>query len=152
MVEWCLDKLPPARSPTVLEIGSGNGVLLTALVEKGYDPNLIQGIDYSHGAVQLAKKVASTRGELFSQITFNTCDFLHEKVPTLRQQNTTFDLVLDKGTFDAIALAEKHPDGSSPCDLYLRQLFPALSSGGYFLITCNSLVTSRCDGLTYHLC
>jgi len=138
MVDWCLRIVPPEKSPLVLELGSGNGILLTALVENGYNPDLIQGIDYSQGAVQLAKKVAFARGGTFSRISYNTCDFLYGKVPTLRPEPSTFDLVLDKGTFDAIALAVKNHDGNSPCDLYTRQLFSTLSSGGYFLITsCN---------------
>lgn len=136
-MEWCLEMSPPEKSPLVLEIGSGNGVLLTALVEKGYEPNRIQGVDYSHGAIQLAQKVAFARGEQFSRISYNSCDFLHENVPALRQRST-FDLVLDKGTFDAIALSVKNLDGSSPCDLYTQQLISVLSSGGYFLITCSS--------------
>src|ERR1700742_1764845 len=102
MVDWCLDNVPPSLPHSILEIGSGNGILLISLIEKGYNPKLIQGIDYSPGAVQLAQKVASARGGLFSRITYNTCDFLHDDIPTLDGQHPPFQLILDKGTYDAI--------------------------------------------------
>jgi EEF1A lysine methyltransferase 2 len=135
MVDWCCNNIPPSRSPSVLEIGSGNGVLLTALVERGYEPELLLGIDYSIGAIELAQKVAFARGEMSSQITYRNCDFLNDNVPKLGP----FDLVLDKGTFDAIALSVKDADGSSPRDLYPIRIAEALSPGGHFLLTCSSI-------------
>jgi EEF1A lysine methyltransferase 2 len=148
MVDWCIDNIPPSRSPSVLEIGSGNGILLTSLVERGYNPELIQGIDYSSGAIELAQKVALARGESLSMITYRVCDFLNIDVPKLDDQDPPFELILDKGTFDAIALSFKNADGSSPCDLYPIRLSEALSSGGYFLITCSFLFLSSYPSFT----
>jgi SAM-dependent methyltransferase len=136
MVEWCMDNVPPSGSPSILEIGAGNGALLTSLVEAGYNPQLIQGIDYSPGAIQLAQKVASSRGDACSKITYSVCDFLYENVPQLGDACPSFHLVLDKGTFDAIALAKRNSDGSTPSHLYPKRLASALLPGGYFLITC----------------
>jgi len=138
MVEWCMENVPASKSASILEIGTGNGVLLTSLVDSGYNPKLIQGIDYSPDAVRLAEKVASTRGDSCSQITYSVCDFLSEDIPKLDQEHPPFDLILDKGTFDAIALAQKNSDGSIPSHIYPSRLASALSPGGYFLITsCN---------------
>jgi len=138
MVAWCLDNVHPEQSPAILEIGSGNGLLLTHLVQEGYNPQLLLGIDYSSHAVELAQKVANEHGESTSQITYNVCDFIQQDVPKLDVHRPTYDLVLDKGTYDAIALAGNYPDGTSPCELYAKRLTAILSPGGHFLITsCN---------------
>lgn len=160
MVEWCLENVPASKSASILEIGMGNGVLLTSLVDSGYDPKLMRGIDYSPDAVRLAEKVALARGDSCSRVTYSVCDFLSEDVPKLGQdsQHPPFDLILDKGTFDAIALAQKNSDGAIPSRIYPTRLASALSSGGYFLITsCNfteeeliQRFTKSELGLNYH--
>jgi hypothetical protein len=43
---------------------------------------------------------------------------------------------LDKGTFDAIALAEPMEDGVYMSDLYPARVDRLVKAGGYFLITC----------------
>ena len=47
MVEWSLENIPPSHKPSTLEIGSGNGTLLLGLLDAGYDPAMLSGIDYS---------------------------------------------------------------------------------------------------------
>lgn len=136
MVDWCLQHVPVSQSPSILEIGSGNGILLTSLTENGYDSKRMQGIDYSSDAVTLARKVASAHGTSASDIRYSVCDFLNDDVPKASPEIAAYDLILDKGTFDAIALAERNPDGTAPSDSYPKRLATALSSGGYFLITC----------------
>lgn len=143
MVKWCMEHVPASESPSILEVGTGNGVLLTSLIDNGYDPKLIQGIDYSLDAIRLAKKVALVRGGLCSQITYSVCDFLSEDIPKLDQKHPSFDLILDKGTFDAIALAQKNSDDSIPSHIYPTRLVSALSNGGYFLITCICSLSCR---------
>jgi len=140
MVDWARSSIPPNTSPFVLDIGAGNGTLSIALVEAGYDPSRILGIDYSADSVRLARSVASHRSA--SGITFEPCDFLSDNPPTLSGMpgpEQSWDLLLDKGTFDAIALASKS-DGSevSPTDMYPGRVSRLLKAGGYFLITsCN---------------
>ena len=49
-------------------------------------------------------------------------------------------MLLDKGTFDAIALYpyEKNEEGFHPKDIYSNNLHSLLNTNGYFLITsCN---------------
>lgn len=43
---------------------------------------------------------------------------------------------LDKGTYDAIALANKDGEGVSPRTLYPDRVRRLLKPGAYFLITC----------------
>jgi SAM-dependent methyltransferase len=119
-------------------VGSGNGVLLLGLLEAGYDGTRLHGIDYSEGAVQLAEAVAESRSA--SSITFTQCDFLLDDPPSpndsLGSGSANWDLIMDKGTYDAIALATKDVNGCSPVVHYPGRIARLLKPGGVFLITC----------------
>ena len=141
MVDWAVEFVPPKNCPSVLEVGCGNGTLLFALIATGYSPNTLSGIDYSQGAIELARSIAPTRGG--KQITFTVGDFFNLNPLTLShglpgQQYDMWDLLLDKGTFDAIALGEKNEDGKSPAVAYPKQVAKLLKDTGFFLITCMS--------------
>jgi methylase of polypeptide subunit release factors len=144
MVDWALDNVPPSGNPAILEVGSGNGTLLLAMHEASYPASRMCGIDYSPDAVKLAQSIATSRGDAASDITFSTCDFLSEEapVPELIKKDVSewegWDLVLDKGTYDAIALGEKLSNGQSPAAGYPARLAELFRPGGYFLITCRS--------------
>jgi len=141
MVDWALKYVPPSTHPWTLEIGSGNGTLLFALLDADYPPERLSGIDYSQGSVKLAQSIAATRGG--DNISFRLCDFLKEDPPTLPSMPQSssadlWDLILDKGTFDAIALMEDDHRGMAPADGYPTKVTRLLRPGGYFLITsCN---------------
>jgi len=124
-------------APAILEVGSGNGTLLFALLDAEYQPERMSGIDYSPGSIKLAESIAVTRRG--DKISFHLCDFLKEDPPTLPYENNAgWDLILDKGTFDAIALMEKDSSGLAPADGYPPKIARLLKPGGYFLITsCN---------------
>ncbi|KAG0459683.1 hypothetical protein HPP92_022811 [Vanilla planifolia] len=82
----------------VLDIGTGNGLLLQELFKQGFSD--LTGTDYSEGAIELARNLAARNG--FSHIKFLIDDVLETKL------ENKFQLVMDKGTLDAIGL---HPDG-----------------------------------------
>ncbi|KAI0749342.1 S-adenosyl-L-methionine-dependent methyltransferase [Daedaleopsis nitida] len=168
MVDWALDNVPTDPPPLVLEVGAGNGNLLFALCEAGYAPEKMYGIDYSADAVKLARAIAIAKAKGSPQrdedtgdgdedeehgaavkdadkLTFEVCDFLHEDVGALAGMSVEggagialWDLVLDKGTFDAIALADKDESGRAPADGYPARIGRVVKPGGFFLITsCN---------------
>lgn len=152
MVDWAIDHFPPTGSASILEIGSGNGTLLFGLHEAGYDEALLSGIDYSQGAVDLAKNIAEAKGA--SGITFTRCDFLTETPATLPNHDTgsttaVWDLLLDKGTYDAIALGPKDDEGHSPALHYPSRVVRLLKPGSILLITCTSYNSSSNNG-TWH--
>jgi len=95
----------------------------------------------SEDSIKLAKSVALARGH--DSIAFHTSDFLNSAPPTLDGMSlsaggSAWDLLLDKGTYDAIALADKLPDGTTLIAGYPSRVSNALKNGGYFLITsCN---------------
>jgi methylase of polypeptide subunit release factors len=61
-VKWTLATLPPDKATRlrILDIGTGNGILPITLIEAGYNPeeHVICGVDYSEGAIELARQVA----------------------------------------------------------------------------------------------
>jgi SAM-dependent methyltransferase len=131
-----LKYFPPSTDPSILEIGSGNGNLLFALVEAGYSSSFISGIDYSPDATELANSIARSRGQ--EGITFAVCDLLTDDPPLLRHMSLlgSWDVVMDKGTLDAIALGPKDEVGQSPAARYSKRIASVLKPGGVFLITC----------------
>ncbi|CAA6665431.1 unnamed protein product [Spirodela intermedia] len=111
---------------TVLDIGTGNGLLLQEFAKQGFTD--LTGTDYSEGAIDLAQSLATRAG--FSSINFVVDDILDTK---LERQ---FNLVLDKGTLDAVGL---HPDGHLRRLAYWESVSKLVSPGGLLVITsCNS--------------
>ncbi|KAG6813953.1 hypothetical protein H0H92_005208 [Tricholoma furcatifolium] len=139
MVSWALENAPSSSIPSTVEIGTGNGTLLFALADAGYSTSHLSGTDYSPGAVKLAQSIAVQRD---LAVTFNISDFLQDDPPLLPHMKPNpcgvWDLVLDKGTFDAIALGLKDESGKSPASKYPGRVAQILKPGGCFLITsCN---------------
>lgn len=146
MVDWATKNVPVNPAPSVLEVGSGNGVLLFALHEAGYPAENMCGVDYSDDAVKLARAVGQARPGKAKDVTFDVCDFLHEFPPYLGSavrptgdNNAMWDFVLDKGTFDAISLADKDADGNPPATAYPPRIGAVVKPGGFFLIVCTSV-------------
>ncbi|XVF81884.1 hypothetical protein PTKIN_Ptkin15bG0191700 [Pterospermum kingtungense] len=110
---------------SVLDIGTGNGLLLQELSKLGFTD--LTGTDYSEGAIDLARSLADRGG--FSNIKFLVDDILETK---LERQ---FQLVMDKGTLDAIGL---HPDGPIKRMMYWDSVSKLVAPGGLLVITsCN---------------
>lgn len=112
-----------SQNASILDVGCGNAHLLIELYNVGYKNSL--GIDYSANAVCLAQTVCR---KMDKTISFKVMDFLNDSL------DLKFDLVLDKGTFDAISLSSIE----SFKDQYLSQISGHLNLDGIFLITsCN---------------
>ena len=71
---WAKQTIPEDAKPYILDIGTGNGVLLNCLAEVGYDPSRMLGIDYSPGSIGLSSGVAKARG--WGEISFEVVDFV----------------------------------------------------------------------------
>ena len=145
MRDWAIEHLPPSKQPLIVEIGVGNGNLLFSLSEAGYNPYRMLGVDYSDDAVKLAESIAAARGH--DGITFRTLDFLRDELDGLDNlpNDVGWELVLDKGTYDAMSLAEKDESGRSPCEAYPTRVAAILQQKGFFLITCKILRTIDAD-------
>lgn len=161
---------------TILDLGCGNGSLLRAVREElfseGGTPRLL-GVDYSEASISLAQSVNNDHVEEEGHgddddeddddedddddkssevpITFRVWDMLQGSVDDLDEPDG-WDLVLDKGTFDAISLGnnalhetEGAQAGPSVEVQYRTRVLQLLRPGGRFLITsCNWTESELC--------
>lgn len=119
-----------------LDLGTGNGHLLFALREEEWEGEMV-GVDYSAQSVKLASEIRAAKGSDYTDILFHEWDILSS--PPGPWLASGFDVVLDKGTFDAICLSqEKNAQGKRICEGYMGKVEPLVKKGGRFLITsCN---------------
>lgn len=124
----CVD----GSATTFLDLGTGNGHLLFALREEGFEGRML-GVDYVESAVELAKRIDEREGR---GVGFKVWDCVAGDVAeVLDEGGEKWDVVLDKGTFDAIGLAE---DGRRAEDGYLERAKKLVKMGGLLVITsCN---------------
>ena len=132
IVDWLEDKCQEgelSQDAPVLDVGCGNGVLSVDLSKAGWSD--VTGVDYSPGAVALARKIASQQD---CQATFSTLDILDSQQVSA-QFSGRFKIVIDKGTFDAVGLSESSVRDR---ERYLESVASMVQTDGMFLITsCN---------------
>ena len=141
-----------------LDLGAGNGHFLFRLregeeygeegEEEGWGGRTL-GVDYSERSVEFARRIAENKGlgldgkeKEGREVEFKWWDVMSQSPAgaVLSGQNEKgWDVVLDKGTFDAISLSEeKDITGRRVCEAYKERVVPLIREGGIFLITsCN---------------
>lgn len=135
-----------------LDLGCGNGSLLFALRDDGWRGTML-GVDYSAQSVALAKQIDQKRREKGEEeedhsghnsgeeIDFAEWDVLLGAFTTAIRgpKGEGWDVVLDKGTFDAICLSEERDaTGRRVCEGYPGRVLQLMKPGGFFLVTsCN---------------
>ncbi|KAK0385758.1 hypothetical protein NLU13_6935 [Sarocladium strictum] len=144
------------ETTSFLDLGCGNGSLLLALRSAGWQGPCL-GVDYSPHSIALAKQVARTEAEEEGEDILDGLDFKEWDViageydsvlePTTRKEaekggvaTKGWDVVLDKGTFDAISLSdEKDSQGRRLFESYRNRVLPLVKPGtGLFVLTsCN---------------
>lgn len=101
------------------------------------------GVDYSPKSIQLAEQLEAQRSAsqgaedaCYTKIHFETWDLLTQ--PPGDWLGNGFEIVLDKGTFDAISLMPYTSQSPHPCEVY-RDKTAHLIKPGYFLCitSCN---------------
>ncbi|KAF2713050.1 hypothetical protein K504DRAFT_449814 [Pleomassaria siparia CBS 279.74] len=126
-----------AKATRFLDLGTGNGHLLFALREDEWNGEML-GVDYSAQSVKLAKEICARKDDSYHDIQFQEWDLLSS--PPGSWLGSGFDVVLDKGTFDAICLSqETDAQGRRICEGYREKVEVLVKKkGGRFLITsCN---------------
>lgn len=139
------DSLPAPECESLCcrpEVGTGNGQLLFAFSAAGYTS--LTGIDYSPLSIELANDILKARSAPDSEHTiadppprFFVADILQvalgEKVQGVSDES--WDLITDKGTYDAVCLSDELREGKSLRELYVESIARLLPKGGIFLIT-----------------
>jgi SAM-dependent methyltransferase len=129
-----------------LDLGTGNGHFLFRLREgqeegEGWEGRML-GVDYSEKSVEFARRIAAENDDEKGEVEFKWWDIMSQD-PTgvvLEGNNEHgWDVVLDKGTFDAISLSdEKDMSGRRICEGYKERVVPLIREGGIMLLTsCN---------------
>jgi len=147
--------LRPARA-AVLDLGCGNGALLRAARRRAGFRGRCLGVDYSARSVELARRIEGApedddddesededgdtgssggRGEEDGRrVEFQVWDVLRSPLSEIGGEGA-WDVVLDKGTFDAVSLSEER---DAACAAYKDRVLALLRPGGCFLVTsCN---------------
>ncbi|KAK2793275.1 hypothetical protein FQN50_010015, partial [Emmonsiellopsis sp. PD_5] len=107
------DSQQQKEQPTILDLGTGNGSMLTLLRDEGEFTGPMVGVDYSEKSIELARRLhahADGEGGGDASLRFEVWDVFDPRpVRELEWFPSAggggFDIVLDKGTFDAISLS-----------------------------------------------
>nr|XP_019014531.1 uncharacterized protein I206_00613 [Kwoniella pini CBS 10737]OCF53312.1 hypothetical protein I206_00613 [Kwoniella pini CBS 10737] len=162
MRKWAQKNLPQTDERIrILECGSGNGTLLLSFLTSTGDPPFAQkfhltGIDYCDSATILASSIEKSRRENIKDeidedeeiLNEVKCDWRTEDLLRKDFKGENWDLVMDKGTYDALCLSQEkikntedddlEDDGKLSSQLYPERISKLIKQGGYFLITsCN---------------
>ncbi|VDD78271.1 unnamed protein product [Mesocestoides corti] len=132
----------------ILDLGCGNGHFCLELAMQKY--GFVTGIDYSEYAIDLAHNLLDN-AQLSRKVSLMCMDFLSfESVRKLTDEAGPFDVVIDKGTFDAITLS---PDDADPMktseksrELYLLHVSHILRPDGIIVITSCNWTTEELRG------
>ena len=114
--------------------------MLFLLREEGRFEGQMLGVDYSAQSVELCRKFAEDRrrclGDDCKEVLFAQWDIMVEEELDV---GNGFDVVLDKGTFDAISLcSETDERGRRICEGYRERVERLVKIGGLLLVTsCN---------------
>ncbi|CDO93080.1 unnamed protein product [Kluyveromyces dobzhanskii CBS 2104] len=136
MVEFLLDNLGEYKiqdNCSMIDLGTGNGHLLFSLLEEGFKGALL-GVDYSEKSVEFATEILDNKYSESENVKFVAADIFSEQWTP-----GEFDVVLDKGTLDAIALSGiTFQDNKTVVDVYPKVIEKILGQNGVLLITsCN---------------
>lgn len=127
-----------------LDLGCGNGRLLLALREADFSGPML-GMDYSPTSIELAREIEKSRIESLEwqdSEAKTAATIQYQEHDILAQSNaipTKYDVILDKGTFDAISLSsDVDSSGLKPTEAYRLRIKPLIQDQGLFIITsCN---------------
>ncbi|MCJ1315675.1 hypothetical protein MMC15_000995 [Xylographa vitiligo] len=130
---------------TFVDLGAGNGELLFALRREGWRGGMV-GVDYAGEAVELARRVGAAGG--WGDVRFEVWDLMggtgeEEEEEEEEEEGWVPEggvgVVLDKGTFDAVALsAGGEAERRGVCGRYVRMVRRLVRMGGVVLLTsCN---------------
>ncbi|KAA8912705.1 S-adenosyl-L-methionine-dependent methyltransferase [Sphaerosporella brunnea] len=140
--------LSSREGASFLDVGTGNGHLLFSLLDDededaGYS-GIMVGVDYSPASIELCRKIAGSRGldegGGGGNVCWKVCDVIRDDLEAMEWvPEGGFEVVLDKGTFDAISLSEETlDDGRRVVDGYAPNVAGVVKKGGWLVVTsCN---------------
>ena len=117
--------------------------MLFLLREEGKFAGRLVGVDYSEASIDICRQLAIQKGYALGpgfdgrSLEFTIWDIM--RTPPRPEWAEGFDVVLDKGTFDAVSLSgEVDEQGRRICEGYREQVERLVKKGGHVLVTsCN---------------
>lgn len=108
--------------------------MLFLLREEGGFAGRMMGLDYSAAGVELARRIAAAKPGA-GKVEFRVWDIMGAE----KWEGGEWDVVLDKGTFDAVSLSgEEDGRGRRLCEGYRQRVEGMVRRGGVLLVTsCN---------------
>ncbi|CAP22904.1 Protein CBG01728 [Caenorhabditis briggsae] len=134
IIKYLIDS-KTAKNSEILDLGCGNGSVLRKLRSKRF--SRLTGVDYCQKAVDLSNAASKAEKEEDNEegmidIEFEQLDITAPRPDFLSLQ---FDVVLDKGTWDAMSLSEERGDRLKA---YTDLLDKVLNKNGRFVVfSCN---------------
>ena len=121
----------PDKNLKIFDVGFGNGVFLYKLAKQGY--NNLYGIDYSPDSLKLAKMIIDSKEKKHNK-KFKLNLFCEDINTTNNIIKEHFDIIHDKGSFDAYMMNNKN------ClENYHRYIKSYSKNGSVFIVTsCNN--------------
>lgn len=117
-------------------------MMLVELYREGYKN--LTGVDYSENAIELAKQIAADQN---MEITYNVVDLLNADEIAQKFDGKKFDIVHDKGTYDAISIHPENP--AEKRQKYIQSLYNLTSDNGLLILTsCNWTEAELCTSLS----
>lgn len=117
-------------------------MMLVELYREGYKH--LTGVDYSANAIELAKQIA---GDQDMDINYKVIDLLNAQDINDKFGDKKFDIVHDKGTYDAISLHPENP--AEKRSIYIQSLYDLTSDGGLLILSsCNWTESELCTSLS----
>ncbi|KAL0019582.1 hypothetical protein WJX79_001749 [Trebouxia sp. C0005] len=121
------------KSIAMLDVGTGNALLPLQLAKLGYSN--LTGSDYSAQSIALSKHILQRHGQTHIQLLED--DLLQTCL------TSSFDVITDKGTLDAVGLMQ---DADINRAKYQQSVWSLLKSNGLLVITsCNSTKDELCE-------
>jgi SAM-dependent methyltransferase len=138
ILNYINNKYSQNKSVKILDIGCGNASLLLKLSKLGFAKGL-HGMDYSEKSLELAREIISDKSLKYPDIgaiTLFQDDLKLPKNENLELGFTNFDLIHDKGTFDAFMSSKTN--NSEEYIKYIISISRKYSNNSVFIITsCN---------------
>lgn len=130
LVNYILKNYPDKKTK-IFDVGFGNGVFLYKLAKQDYIN--LYGIDYSPDSVKLAKMIIESKEKKHDK-EFKINLFCEDINSTNKIINETFDIIHDKGSFDAYMMNKKNT-----LENYHRYIKSYSKNGTILIITsCNN--------------
>jgi 2-polyprenyl-3-methyl-5-hydroxy-6-metoxy-1,4-benzoquinol methylase len=136
IVKYISEKYENNKQINILDIGCGNGLFLLKLYEIGFKS--VYGMDYSAKSIDLAKKLIEQN--LSSE--YENIKLFVEDICKPIEPIEFFDIICDKGTFDAFMLFKENTK-ETYIEFVLKKIKP---TGGKLIITsCNHTKSELID-------